>query len=468
MEQQSRQAGTGRQKAEKNEGRRGENVEGIYLDSAATSYYRPKEVAEAVAGAIGSMGNCSRGTYSTVLESARVIVETRQLINELVDGDGAQQVAFTANSTESLNMAIKGILKPGDKAVTTVMEHNSVLRPLYQLEQQGVEVVRVGCRYPAADEEIAEKERTTERVRVRRSGLLDMEALYAAIGPGVKAVICTHASNLTGNVLDIRGIGKRCREVGAVFIVDASQTAGVLPISMKECFIDILCFTGHKGLMGPQGTGGICVRKGIVLEPLLTGGSGIQTFSKTHPAQMPEALEAGTLNGHGIAGLRAALLWIKKQGGPEVIYRKETDLARKFYQMARDIPGICFYGDYAGYEQKSDRARTENDGSGESGRIGTENDGNEESGNYDQRSGLRIRRVPMVTLNLGDADSGEVSDWLAWEHGIATRSGGHCAPLMHRALGTEEQGAVRFSFSSFNTIEQAVRAAEALREFVDL
>lgn len=431
-------------------------MEGIYLDSAATSYYRPKEVAEAVAGAIGSMGNCSRGTYSTALESARVIVETRQLINELVDGDGAGQVAFTANSTESLNMAIKGILKPGDKAVTTVMEHNSVLRPLYQLEQQGVEVVRVGCRYPAADEKIAGKERAAkykaENLRFRRKGLLDMDALYMAICPGVKAVICTHASNLTGNVLDIREIGKRCREVGAVFIVDASQTAGVIPISMKECFIDILCFTGHKGLMGPQGTGGICVRKGIVLEPLLTGGSGVQTFSRTHPAQMPEALEAGTLNGHGIAGLRAALLWIKEQGGPEVIYRKETELAREFYRMVRDIPGIRFYGDYAGYEQGS-------------GSTGTEND---RSGNNDQDSSLRIRRAPMVTLNLGDTDSGEVSDWLAWEHGIATRSGGHCAPLMHRALGTEEQGAVRFSFSGFNTMEQAVRAAEALREFADL
>lgn len=448
-------------------------MEGIYLDSAATSYYRPKEVAEAVAGAIGSMGNCSRGTYSTALESARVIVETRQLINELVDGDGAGQVAFTANSTESLNMAIKGILKPGDKAVTTVMEHNSVLRPLYQLEQQGVEVVRADCRYPASDEKIAGREREAndkaESVRFRRKGLLDMDALYAAICSGVKAVICTHASNLTGNVLDIREIGKRCREAGAVFIVDASQTAGVIPISMKECFIDILCFTGHKGLMGPQGTGGICVRKGIALEPLLTGGSGVQTFSRTHPAQMPEALEAGTLNGHGIAGLRAALLWIKEHGGPEVIYRKETELAREFYRMVRDIPGIRFYGDYAGYEQRDGGTGTENGKSSGGSGVGTENGKSSgESGNNDQDSSLRIRRAPMVTLNLGDADSGEVSDWLAWEHGIATRSGGHCAPLMHRALGTEEQGAVRFSFSSFNTMEQTVRAAEALREFVNL
>lgn len=399
-------------------------MEGIYLDSAATSYYRPREVGEAVAWAIGSMGNCSRGTYPTALESARVIVETRQALNELFDGEGPEQVAFTANSTESLNMAIKGILKPKETAVTTVMEHNSVLRPLFQMEKQGVEVLRTGCKSG------------------RARGLLDTEALYSTIRSGVKAVICTHASNLTGNVLDIREIGRRCREAGAVFIVDASQTAGVIPISMKEDFIDILCFTGHKGLMGPQGTGGICLRKGIFLEPLLTGGSGIQTFSETHPAKMPEALEAGTLNGHGIAGLRAALVWIKEQGGPEMIYRKENRLARSFYQAVKDIPGIRFYGDYASYEQEfseTDEKITIGDSA--------------------------IRRAPIVTLNLGDADSGEVSDWLAWEYGIATRSGGHCAPLMHRALGTEEQGAVRFSFSSFNTMEQVELAAEALREF---
>lgn len=392
----------------------------IYFDSAATSYYRPPQVAEAVVAAMQSMGNSSRGTHEEALAGARVIAQTRQLLDKLFEGEGPEQVAFTMNSTESLNIALKGLLKPGDKVVTTVMEHNSVLRPLYQLESRGVEVVYAGC------------------CQEQSMGLLDMEGFLARIRPGVKAVVCTHASNLTGNVLDIRRIGTACREAGAVLIVDASQTAGVLPLSMKRDFIDILCFTGHKGLMGPQGTGGICLKKGIVLEPLLTGGSGILTYSPQHPQQMPAALEAGTLNGHGLAGLRAALLWIEENGGIQEIYRKENALAKAFYRKVKTIPGIRFYGDYRSYE--------------------------EEDGRKDICPESRVR-APMVTLNLGQEDSGEVSDWLAQEWGIDTRSGGHCAPLMHKALGTKEQGAVRFSFSRFNTMEEVEEAVQALREF---
>ncbi len=386
----------------------------IYFDSAATSFYRPDQVAQAVADAIRTMGNCSRGTYETALESARVIFETRQLIDELFDGFGPEQTAFTMNSTESLNMAIKGVLRPGDQAVTTVLEHNSVLRPLYQMEEQGVNVTYIGCRGNACE------------------GLLDMEALHDAIVPGVKAVICANGSNLTGNILDIRTIGRWCRQAGALLIVDASQTAGVFPISMKEDGIDILCFTGHKGLLGPQGTGGICVREGLVLQPLLSGGSGIMTYEKRHPARMPVMLEAGTLNGHGIAGLRAALLWIKAQGGVEPIRRREEHLARLFYQNVKEIPGIRLYGYYGSYENSRDSW---------------------------------LKRTAMVTLNLGDADSGEVSDWLAEEHGVYTRSGGHCAPLTHQTLGTKAQGAVRFSFSYFNTEEEVLYAAKALKDY---
>lgn len=394
------------------------NREILYFDSAATSYYRPKQVAEAVYQAILTMGNASRGTHQAALDSARIIAKTRQLISDLFDADGAEQIVFTANSTESLNMALKGLLVPGDQVVTTVMEHNSVLRPLYELELQGVIVKRIGCLG-------GEK---------RRKGILDMDALHSAICPGVKAVVCTHASNLTGNCLNIQKIGQWCREAGAVFIVDASQTAGAIPISMKESQIDILCFTGHKGLMGPQGTGGMCIKKGISLKPLITGGSGIETYSALHPKHMPAALEAGTLNSHGIAGLYAALCWMMKQGGAKTIGRKEWELAREFYQNVKTIPQITFYGDYSSYEKDSLK--------------------DEEN-----------LRTAIVTVNIGDADSGEVSDWLAEEYNLFTRSGGHCAPLMHDALGTKEQGAVRFSFSSFNTKEQVIAAAEALRAF---
>lgn len=377
----------------------------IYLDNAATSYYRPDTVAEAVAQAIRTMGNCSRGAYEAALTSARAVYGTRALVSELFHGEGPEQVAFTANSTESLNIAIKGVLEPGDRVVATVLDHNSVLRPLYEMERQGAELVIVGC--------------TDEKDR----GCLDYGAMEAAIRPGTKAVVCTHASNLTGNLVDIRRIGGWCRKAGALFIVDASQTAGVFPIDMERDMIDILCFTGHKGLMGPQGTGGMCVRKGVGIRPLLSGGSGIMTYSRTHPDSMPTALEAGTLNAHGLAGLRASLTYIREQGVDE-IREKEIALMRRFYDQVKTIPGVRIYGDF---EQE--------------------------------------QRAAVVALNLGDEDSGEVSDYLAQEHEIYTRSGGHCAPLMHETLGTREQGAVRFSFSHFNREEEADMAYLALRAY---
>ncbi|KJJ65666.1 aminotransferase class V-fold PLP-dependent enzyme [Clostridium sp. FS41] len=377
----------------------------IYLDNAATSYYRPDTVAEAVAQAIRTMGNCSRGAYEAALTSARAVYGTRALVSELFHGEGPEQVAFTANSTESLNIAIKGVLEPGDRVVATVLDHNSVLRPLYEMERQGAELVIVGC--------------TDEKDR----GCLDYGAMEAAIRPGTKAVVCTHASNLTGNLVDIRRIGGWCRKAGALFIVDASQTAGVFPIDMERDMIDILCFTGHKGLMGPQGTGGMCVRKGVGIRPLLSGGSGIMTYSRTHPDSMPTALEAGTLNAHGLAGLRASLTYIREQGVDE-IREKEIALMRRFYDQVKTIPGVRIYGDF---EQE--------------------------------------QRAAVVALNLGDEDSGEVSDYLAQEHEIYTRSGGHCAPLMHETLGTREQGAVRFSFSHFNREEEVDMACLALRAY---
>ena len=233
----------------------------------------------------------------------------------------------------------------------------------------------------------------------------------------------THASNLTGNCQNLAMVGAWCRQAGALFIVDASQTAGVFPIDMERDRIDVLCFTGHKGLMGPQGTGGLCVREGLVIRPLLSGGSGIRTFEKTHPSQMPTALEAGTLNGHGIAGLRAALYYIKEQGMDQ-LRKWEQFLMKRFYEQVREIPDIRIYGDFS---QKN--------------------------------------RAPIVSLNLGDEDSAAVSDYLSQEYGIAVRPGGHCAPLMHLALGTKEQGAVRFSFSHFNTEEHIDTAVRALREY---
>ena len=376
----------------------------IYMDNAATTMHKPQEVIDAVVNAMNSMGNAGRGASEAALSASRVIYDTRDRLAELFGAEDARRIAFTSNSTESLNIAIKGSLNPGDHVITTVLEHNSVLRPLYEMEKNGVELSIIRC-----DEK----------------GMPDISQMEASIKENTKMIICTNGSNLTGNYVDVSVIGKMAHAHGLMFVVDASQTAGVFPINVQEMNIDILCFTGHKGLLAPQGTGGIYVKDGIELRPLKTGGSGIQTYSKEHPVQMPTALEAGTLNGHGIAGLHAALGYLKKEG-IDNIRRKEQELMWRFYNGVKDIPGVKIYGDYSQKE-----------------------------------------RCAIVTLNIGDYDSSEVSDELLMEYDIYTRSGGHCAPLMHKALGTVEQGAVRFSFSHYNTEEEVDTAVRAIHELAE-
>lgn len=372
----------------------------IYFDNAATTLMKPDTVAKTVYDAILTMGNAARGAHEASLSSMRILYDTREMLCELFHGEMPEQVAFTANSTEALNFAIQGLLQPGDHVITTVLEHNSVLRPLYLKEQEGVSLTIL-----PADEK----------------GNVSPEAFEEAIRPDTEAIVCTHASNLTGNVLDLHEIGEICKRHDLLFIVDASQTAGLLPIDMQEMNISVLCFTGHKGLMGPQGTGGLVVKKGVDIRPILVGGSGIHSYSKTHPSTMPTALEAGTLNCHGIAGLHAALEYLKEKGAHN-LYEKEYLLMQTFYEGVVKIPGVKVYGDF---EQKE--------------------------------------RAPIVTLNIEDYDSGQVSDELLTRFQIATRAGAHCAPLMHESLGTREQGAVRFSFSHFNTMEEIQKGIEAVK-----
>ena len=287
----------------------------IYMDNAATTMHKPQEVIDAVVSAMSSMGNAGRGASEAALSASRIIYDTREGLAKLFGAENARQIAFTSNSTESLNIAIKGILDPGDHVITTVLEHNSVLRPLYEMEKKGTELSVIGC---------------------NEKGMPDIAAMEAAIKENTKMIICTNGSNLTGNYVDVAVIGKMAHKHGLIFVVDASQTAGVFPIDIQKMDIDTLCFTGHKGLLGPQGTGGIYVKEGIQIRPLKTGGSGIQTYSKEHPVQMPTALEAGTLNGHGIAGLHAALGYLEKTGiacplcGKEVVIKK-TRKGRKYY-----------------------------------------------------------------------------------------------------------------------------------------
>lgn len=373
----------------------------IYMDNAATTMHKPDCVIDAVVSAMKHMGNSGRGAHEASLDASRSIFETRERIAELVHLGNPKQVAFTVNSTEALNTAILGLFGSGDHIISTVMEHNSVLRPLYRLEKEGAEISFLPC-----DE----------------NGCLITAGLSEFLKPNTKGLVCTHASNLTGNANDLHSLGSFCKEHGLLFVVDASQGAGVLPIDMGAMNIDVLCFTGHKGLYGPQGTGGLCVREGLTIRPLKSGGSGVQTYSKEHPHEMPTALEAGTLNGHGIAGLHAALGFLKDTG-VENIHKKEIGLMRRFYEGVKNIPGIKIYGDFSA-----------------------------------------DNRAAIVSLNIGDYDSSEVSDELSFAYGISTRPGAHCAPLMHQSFGTVDQGMVRFSFSWFNTEEEVDKAIKAVRE----
>lgn len=373
----------------------------IYLDNAATTLHKPQQVIDAVVHAMQSMGNCARGTHEEALDAARTVYDARVRLASLFGCPRVDHVAFTANSTEALNMAINGLIDPGDHVISTDLEHNSVLRPLYRLE--------------------AEHDAELSFVPADKLGNVDYADFERLMKPNTRAVVCTNASNLTGTVLDIERIAKTAHSHGALVIVDASQTAGCWPIDMKKMGIDVLCFTGHKGLMGPQGTGGICVKEGIEIRPFKVGGSGVQSYSRTHPAEYPTRLEAGTLNGHGIAGLGAAAKFISETG-VENIHAKERSLMLRFYEGVKNIEGVTVYGDFT------------------------------------------KDKTAIVALNIRDYESGEVSYELSQGYGIATRPGAHCAPRMHKALGTAEVGAVRFSFSFYNTEEEIDEAVRAVAE----
>lgn len=377
----------------------------IYLDNAATTLHKPPQVMEAVLHAMITMGNAARGAHGGALEASRTVFGTREKLARLFSCRRADHVVFTANSTEALNIAINGTIHRGDHVISTDCEHNSVLRPLYRLEEErGVEL---------------------DFVPADRQGRVDYSDFERLMRPNTRAVVCTHCSNLTGNIMDLERISDIAHRHGALLLVDASQTAGTVPIHMEALGVDVLCFTGHKGLMGPQGTGGLCIRPGVEIAPWKVGGSGVHSYDRHQPMEYPTRLEAGTLNSHGIAGLSAALDVILERG-VEDIQRAEHALMQRFYEGVRDIPGVTVYGDFSAPE-----------------------------------------RCAIVALNIRDYDSSAVSDELTVTYGIATRPGAHCAPRMHKALGTTEQGAVRFSFSFYNTEQEVDAAIAAVRAIAE-
>ena len=376
----------------------------IYLDNAATTLQKPPEVGQAMRTALQTAGNPGRGAHEPTLHAARLVYGAREALAELFHAESPACIAFAANATQALNTALCGLLAPGDHVLTTVCEHNSVLRPLYRLRGQGVQVDFVG---------------------VDAQGNLRCEQFAQRLRPNTKAVVVTHASNVTGCVTDLVRVSAFAKAHGLLMIVDAAQTAGARPIDVQELGLDVLCFTGHKALLGPQGTGGLYVRPGLRVAPLVVGGSGVHSFAEAHPSEMPTALEAGTLNVPGLAGLEAGVRWLLQQG-VEALCAKETALARLFYENVQGIPGVVVYGGCP-------------------------------AGPH----------APIVSLNLAGEDSARVADALWEEYGICVRAGAHCAPLMHKALGTVEQGAVRFSFSHQNTAQEALAAAAALRALAE-
>ncbi|MDO4170824.1 MAG: aminotransferase class V-fold PLP-dependent enzyme [Lachnospiraceae bacterium] len=376
----------------------------MYFDNAATTIQKPDVVGEAMLQALCSVGNAGRGAHKPTLDASRIVYQTRMQLAELFGISNPSRIAFTANATEALNIAIHGLLREGNHVITSVCEHNSVLRPLYELEDK-----KVTLSFLSADEK----------------GRIRYQELEKLLCRWTKAIVMTHVSNVTGNVTDLKRISLFAKEHGLLFIVDASQSAGILPINVEKMGIDVLCFTGHKGLMGPQGTGGIYVREELPIRSFKVGGSGIRSFDKKHPEQMPTVLEAGTLNVHGIAGLGAAVEYLFRVG-IENIEQKERELANIFYRGIKDIPGIRLYGDYDSKEH-----------------------------------------VGMVTFNIGNEDSAVISDRLWEDYEICVRAGAHCAPLMHECFGTVDQGAVRFSFSYFNTIEEVEKAILAVKEIAE-
>lgn len=366
----------------------------IYFDNAATSFPKPPQVAQAVTKAIETFGNPARGAHPFSLAAMRSLEHARSRAATLFHCIDPSRIAFTKNVTEALNLAVHSL---DGHIVTTEAEHNSILRPVYRRGNFSLVPVDECGRYDPAD--------------IARHCRNDTEAIIVA-----------HASNLTGGIAPIEELGHLCREKGIFLIVDAAQTAGLLDIDMEAWGIDVLCFTGHKALYGLQGTGGICLGPRFTPRPLLVGGSGSHTFSTEQPAALPELLEAGTPNSHGIASLSAGLAYVLEQG-PATLWKAADAVARRFLAGVRGISPIRLYGDCAA-----------------------------------------PRRMPIVTLNLGNLDSSEVAAFLADEYGIAVRAGAHCAPLLHKRFGTEKQGAVRFSFSHFNTPDEIDIALSALAD----
>lgn len=378
----------------------------VYFDNAATSYPKPEEVYQAMEHFMREIGVSSgRGAYRKALEADRIIYEARKSLAELFNVKDTKRIVFAANATEALNLAMKGILSEGDHVITSSMEHNAVWRPLKRLERErGVEITQIPC---SSD-----------------GSLEDLEMVQAAIKSNTRMVAIIHASNVAGTIMPVGEIGKICRENGVLMMVDTAQTAGVLPIDVEAMNIDLLAFTGHKGLMGPQGTGGLYIRESITLEPLKEGGTGSESALETQPEALPDRYEAGTQNALGLAGLRAGARFILSQG-VENIRIRESELTAYLLDKLREMDGVKIYG--------------------------TQNP---------------EKQVGVVSINVAHQRPEDIGFVLDSVYGVMVRTGLHCAPCAHRTMGTIDRGALRFSLGYFNTEAEIDHAAQALNQII--
>lgn len=374
----------------------------IYLDNAATSGVKPKSVINAVNTSLNSFSvNPGRGGYDLSKKCAEIIYGCRSEVASFFGANDATCVIFTPNCTQSINYVLKGVLNSGDHVIVSSLEHNAVMRPLYELSKTGVEV--------DAAEVIFDDEDATVRSFIK------------LIKPNTKLIFCTHASNVLGNVLPIRKIGKICKEKGILFGVDAAQTAGILEIDMQNDNIDYLCIASHKGLYAPMGTG-ILISQKPIPKTIIEGGTGTDSIIARQPSDIPERFESGTLNVPGIFGIRAGLKFVKDQGINE-LYRKELNLCQKCYSALSKIKGIVLYANMPQHEQS----------------------------------------VPTLSFNLRGVDSIEIADLLN-KKGICVRAGLHCAPSAHRRIGTLQTGTVRVSFSAFNNQGEIATFSNAISD----
>ena len=375
----------------------------IYLDNAASTWPKPPAVKDMMAEAIEDYAaNPGRGGHTLAMKASKTVFRTRVQLSRLFGIQNPNNLFFYLNATQALNQAIKGFLKPGDHVISSSVEHNSVRRP--------IEFMRKTSQVEAAF------------IEPRDDHHFYVEDFSKAIRPNTRLLVVSHASNLTGVILPVAELGKLAKERGITFLVDASQSAGVLPIHVEEMHIDMLAFPGHKGLYGPQGTGGLYVHNDIDLVPLIHGGTGSQSEAIEQPTTRPDRYESGTVNTVGLAGLQAGVSFVMEKG-VENIRQHEWDLVKQTITQLQEIPGVQVYG-----------------------------------------PGIETERVGVVAFNVGEVDASEVSFILDQQYGIATRSGYHCTPLGHQTAGTEQRGAVRASFGIFNSDKDVEALINAVQE----